>query len=295
MATNTFTLPVAATSALPPPYGFDDVTATTFGNMVPYEPLVTVTSGVVRCLGINDYGGGSGIEIWWNSSADPPNNPITMLYEEMTEIRLEHSGGTLILDPRPTGEGGDLDAGSSYESSGETYMWFAGVGGIWTVADVAAEYTVGIDTTVAAPAPGTPDNIVNTGKRGNSRGGGVAIPQAEYTTTQTSNLQSDPTSKPGQGKGHAGGSVIIDLPAQAGTFDLTPWIEGYDFASGKWYPILEGANITGGGSNQRLRVGPEVATVSNASANDLLPYMWRVRVEHGDATAVTYSVAYHLQ
>lgn len=94
------------------------------------------------------------------------------------------------------------------------------------------------------------------------------------------------------GRGKAG--VVVDLPAQAGTFDVTCHIEGYDFGSGKWYNIVSGANITGGGTQQRLRVGPDVSDVAGLSANDVMPYMWRVRMEHGDATEVTYSVSYEL-
>jgi hypothetical protein len=104
---------------------------------------------------------------------------------------------------------------------------------------------------------------------------------------------------PGQGKGGSNsnpgnGKVIVDLPPQAGTFDLTMHIEGFDFGSGKWYSILVGANITSGNSNQRLRVGTDVADVANVSANDLLPYMWRVRMVHGDAEEILYSVAFEL-
>ena len=101
----------------------------------------------------------------------------------------------------------------------------------------------------------------------------------------------------GEGKGKANpgnGKVIVDLPPQAGAFDLTMHIEGYDFGSDTWYNILTGANITTGNSQQRLRVGTDVGDVANVSANDILPYMWRVRMVHGDATEILYSVAFEL-
>ena len=101
---------------------------------------------------------------------------------------------------------------------------------------------------------------------------------------------------PGQGKGDGpnNGNVRVDLPPQAGTFDLTMHIEGYDCGSDTWYLILSGAQITAGNAQQRLRVGTDVADVANASANDILPYLWRVRMEHGDATEMIYSVAFEL-
>ena len=101
----------------------------------------------------------------------------------------------------------------------------------------------------------------------------------------------------GGGTGQAGrgrGDIVIDVPTQAGTFDVTCFIEGYDFASGKWYTILEGANITAGNSTQRLSIAQDVGDVAGLSANDVMPYMWRIRMEHGDATEITYSVAYAL-
>jgi hypothetical protein len=296
MATETFTITIAATSALPPPYGFDDLTLTTAGNLTPYEPIITVDSGDTRILGINDYGIGVGIEIWFNSSVSPPGSAISMPYTDITEIRLGHSGGTLTLIPIATPTG-DLDTGSSYVSLGETYMWFNGFS-IWTVADVGQQYTVEFDTTVAAPPTGPDYNLGTRVVNRKNPGGGVAFAEAAYTTTQTAEItqapsQQSPRGGGAKGKGQ-GAEVIVNLPSQGGTFNLTCHIEGYDFGSGTWYPILSGANITGGSTQQRLRVAPAVADVANVSANNLLPYMWRVRMEHGDATEVTYSVAYRL-
>jgi hypothetical protein len=90
------------------------------------------------------------------------------------------------------------------------------------------------------------------------------------------------------------GAVVVDVPTQAGAFDVTCHIEGYDFASDKWYTILSGAQITAGNTQQRLRVGTDVSDVATLSANDVMPYIWRVRMEHGDATEINYSVTYEL-
>lgn len=299
MATNTFTITIAATGA--PPYGFDDTFGLPEGDLAPYPPLFIVQTGpneTVRCFGINDYGGASGIEMF---IGDNGAGQITMPWLDITEIRLEHSGGTLILNSISTLSGGDNEESSGYETLGETYYWYPSVGGIWTVADVGQTYTVEIITEGIAEPAGDPDYnqgtvIVNP----KNPGGGVPIPEAEYTTTQTAEVTGQSVKKGGgggTGKGGGGGppaEVIIDLPAQAGTFDLTASIEAYDFGSATWYLILAGANITAGGTRQRLKVSSSVADVVNASANDVLPYMWRVNIVHGDATAVTYSVEYKL-
>ena len=123
---------------------------------------------------------------------------------------------------------------------------------------------------------------------------GIAIPKGSRNKTTTAEVRKQQPGGGGGASNAGGGQVIVDLPPQAGTFDLTCHIEGYDFGSGKWYTILSGANITAGATNQRLQVSPFVNDVANSSANDVLPYLWRVRVEHGDATECTYSVAYNL-
>jgi hypothetical protein len=175
----------------------------------------------------------------------------------------------------------------------------------WTMGTGAARYTGAsftlqteeFPTVYGIPPP--PDNIIVNPK---NPGGGVPIPEAEYTTTQTAVVTQSQVQTGGGGSrggtGKGGGSppteVIIDVPSQAGVFDVTCHIEGYDFGSGTWYPVLSGANITAGGVRQRLQVGSHLNDVVNLSANDVLPYMWRCRIEHGDATAITYSVEYKL-
>ena len=162
---------------------------------------------------------------------------------------------------------------------------------------ISAAYVSVLYGATPPPPPPPMDNIIKNKK---NPGGGVLIPEAEVTETQTAQVTQTASSPAGStqggpGKGGPPGEVIINLPPQAGgPFDLDTHIEGYDFGSDTWYNILTGANITAGSTQQRLRVGTTVANVANLSANDVLPYMWRVRVEHGDATAVTYSVEYKL-
>lgn len=126
-------------------------------------------------------------------------------------------------------------------------------------------------------------------------GGGVLIGQAPRTATNTAEAAGGRGGDAGQGsKGNGGGGVVVDIPPQAGTFDVTMHIEGYDYASQTFYTMLSSAPITTGNQRVRLSVRPNGAVVANESANDALPALWRVRMEHGDATEMIYSVEYKL-
>ncbi len=96
----------------------------------------------------------------------------------------------------------------------------------------------------------------------------------------------------GQGGGGQGGGVV-NLPPQAGgPFAVTMSIDGYDFASEKWYLILEATEITAGNQSRRLIVAPGISDVTNLAANDGLPYMWRLNMVHGNAAEVVYSAEF---
>jgi hypothetical protein len=282
-------------------YGFED-NVTKKGDMVhtdgyktpTYPPVykavgnVTTTDGTgedVEMTSFTVYS--SGIEAFTADTAPPYE---TFDGAEITEIRIAHSGGTKTFTSADW-------AGSA--GNGFIYLWFPDTDVIWDATDIGLTYSVEIDTNAApaVPPPSDPDYNQGTVITNRKNPGGGIIPEAEYTTTQTLEVRQEPRQTGrgnGGGKGAGGGQVIIDLPPQAGTFDLTCHLEGYDFGSGTWYNILSGANITAGTTRQRLRVAPFIADVVNQSANDVLPYLWRCRIEHGDATAVTYSVEYKL-
>ena len=84
--------------------------------------------------------------------------------------------------------------------------------------------------------------------------------------------------------------VILNVSALAATPSIVPFIQGKDPISGTYYDILEGLPITTTGINI-IKVYPGISAVVNVSASDLLPRTYRVRVEHGDADSITYSVA----
>jgi len=83
--------------------------------------------------------------------------------------------------------------------------------------------------------------------------------------------------------------AIIDVSAVTATGSITPIIQGKDPVSGNYYDILQGLPITTVGTNV-IKVFPGISAIVNASANDLLPRTYRLRVTHLNAVSMTYSV-----
>jgi hypothetical protein len=122
-------------------------------------------------------------------------------------------------------------------------------------------------------------------------GGGGVLPDTTRDDDTEVVVSNQNAGNNGGNNGNGGG--VVNLPPQAGgPFSLTASIEGFDYASGKWYLMLESTEITGGNSQRRLVVAPGITDVTNEAANDSLPYMWRLTVVHGDSTAVVYSMEF---
>lgn len=83
--------------------------------------------------------------------------------------------------------------------------------------------------------------------------------------------------------------VVIDATAEVDTASVVAKIQGKDPASGQYYTILESAAIDAVGTRV-LVVYPGVTVAANLAASHPLPETWRVRLEHADADALTYSV-----
>ena len=83
--------------------------------------------------------------------------------------------------------------------------------------------------------------------------------------------------------------VVINVTAVGVTPSVVPTIDGYDPLSDTWYTLLTGAAITGTGATV-LRVHPDLAAVTNLTAQDFLPKKYRLVMTHGNATTITYSV-----
>jgi len=94
------------------------------------------------------------------------------------------------------------------------------------------------------------------------------------------------------GSRHKGIAVSVNISAISGTSPtLTVTLEGKDSTSGQYYTLLASSALNATGFT-RLRVYPGLAVTANASANDLLPPIWRVRTTiGGTGPSVTATVA----
>ena len=84
--------------------------------------------------------------------------------------------------------------------------------------------------------------------------------------------------------------IIIDVTAIAATPSVVPTIQFFDAISQKAYTVLTGAAITGTGTTV-LKIGPDIASVTNIALQDYVPEMIRVTMTHADTDSITYSVA----
>lgn len=89
-----------------------------------------------------------------------------------------------------------------------------------------------------------------------------------------------------------GGHFVIDVTVGT-TLSLTPTIDGFDDASGKWYNLLTGTAITATGTSV-LRVYPGFTPAANVTASDFITPTWRFVMTHGNANAATYTVSARL-
>lgn len=83
--------------------------------------------------------------------------------------------------------------------------------------------------------------------------------------------------------------VIIDVSVISASPSIVTFVQGKDPVSGNYYDILEGLPITTTGINI-IKVFPGISAIVNASASDILPRTYRVRVEHANTDSITYSV-----
>lgn len=108
----------------------------------------------------------------------------------------------------------------------------------------------------------------------------TVLASAAQTTTQTQADQINQLCR---------GIVVVLNVTAAGLGSITLEIDGKDPVSGAYYALLTGAAVTTNGTTI-YRVYPGLAAVANATASDVLPRTWRVKVTANNANAVTYSV-----
>lgn len=82
--------------------------------------------------------------------------------------------------------------------------------------------------------------------------------------------------------------VLIKVTAVPGADTITPKIQGKDF-QGTYYDLLIGAPISTTGTTV-LKVGPDIGAVTNGSAADIIPDIYRVVITHSAGTSFTYAV-----
>lgn len=87
----------------------------------------------------------------------------------------------------------------------------------------------------------------------------------------------------------AKGVIVVVRVTNAGTGSITAHIEGWDAASDTWYPILSSAALNTNATTA-IAVYPGANAVANSRADLALPRRWRVRIAHGNANSITYSV-----
>lgn len=109
------------------------------------------------------------------------------------------------------------------------------------------------------------------------------LASAARTTTQTGADQSNSSGR--------GLKVVLDMTNVAAGPDVTLKIQGKDVASGKYYDILAGTNVTTV-STVVYTVYPGMTPVANATVSDVIPRTWRVIVTANNANSGTYSVGY---
>lgn len=111
------------------------------------------------------------------------------------------------------------------------------------------------------------------------------IPSASYAVTKVTTDQINVC-------GVSALTVILDSTA-VGTATLLMTIDGKDKTSGKYYNLLTGAAISTNATT-RYKISPYLANVVNATANDLVPVIFRITVTQGGTGNATYSLGYTL-
>ena len=113
----------------------------------------------------------------------------------------------------------------------------------------------------------------------------IVLPSASRTTDQTVGV-----SAIAHGNHARSVAFIIDITdLEAGTPSITVSIRFIDPASGKTFNILTSAAL-GAVASTVLRVTPYLNAVANLTAQDMVPEVLEVFVNHADAQPITYSI-----
>lgn len=81
--------------------------------------------------------------------------------------------------------------------------------------------------------------------------------------------------------------VFINLTAFTATGSLTVTVQGK--INGNYYTIIAGSAITSA-TTQRLWAFPGATVTANVSANEHVPFEWRLLMTHGNGVSLTYDI-----
>jgi hypothetical protein len=108
------------------------------------------------------------------------------------------------------------------------------------------------------------------------------------TTTQTTAAIDNPS--------NLGVIVFVDLTTQAGAETVTPSIEIFDQASGKWIAYVSYTAISATGSYAKILYPGALTADGVATRTETktlpLPRNWRIKTTHSSTGAHTYTVGY---
>lgn len=113
----------------------------------------------------------------------------------------------------------------------------------------------------------------------------VLIPGDTYTATQASSTVTNVNAR--------GAHIVVTIASVSGA-EITVRIQGLDpfppDTPSNWYDILVSNPITSTGTTI-LKVYPGINTVPNGASSDILPWQWRVLIEHADANDIEYAIS----
>lgn len=112
---------------------------------------------------------------------------------------------------------------------------------------------------------------------------GSLVSAASLTTTQTTSDQTNTSAR--------GVKVVLDW--LSGTGSVTLAIEAKDPTSGKYFTLLSGVAASFVATNV-YTVYPGLVAAANATVNDVLPRVWRVKLTANTANPASYTVGYSL-
>lgn len=147
-ATQTITVTVANYNTTQ--HGFT-LYGTNQGSTDPARALLTVEDGLThQCVEITFYAAGGGVEFFFDTQDPdlfvtvPPVDQFALLnFDTFSSIEVDHPGGTLVLDTRDTGSGGDMNQGASTQSVGySTFFFPTPVPKVWDTPAIGNDYDV---------------------------------------------------------------------------------------------------------------------------------------------------------